>query len=483
MRILILGGGLVATLLSSPAHAGWIQTFGQSERCVTLGGACTAKEGDLGSIYHNPAASADFDGVVIGGNVRILDTTHVDLIDTGGKHAIDRSNTENKVVFAPTLAGFAPVGKNVTVGLALGAPFAITADWPNRDGIHRYNMSDQSLFVLDVSPSVAVRASDRLTLGAALNVVAFKQLRTETLIPQSFGAALPPALGGAGAVIPTPPTSPVIGSITIQTNGDIGFGIPPGKLDTSFKEFAVTLGAQYRVSDRVRVGATFRSKTKMTWDGALTLDLTPAGIGKQVTTFKTAIDMPAHVQVGTEIAAIPNKLNLSFDLQWTNWADTRGIGKPLVIAVAEPLLGFVRDIEVDYKARNTLTLRTGAEFKLNRRWSLLSGYAFDQSIFADDRVDILTYDSNRHLLSFGVQYDGRRDDTGRGWTITGGFHATLYETRTIAAGQSRNLGGLSLPNLVDADTLGFTASREPFSYGGAILAGGLSFQYSFGKRK
>jgi long-chain fatty acid transport protein len=470
----------VAAAMSSPASAGWIQSFGQSERCIALGGACAAKADDFGAYYQNPAAAASFQGAVVGGNLRIIDTTFVDLKDSAGNHEVDATNTEGEVVAAPTLAAYMPVTDQLTLGVGVGAPFAITADWENDSGIHRFDMADQSLFVLDVTPMAAYKVTDRLLVGAGLNVVAFKQLRTQTLIPDSFVVALPPALGGAGAIIPTTPNSPVVGSITIQSDRDVNLGIPPEWFEPSFDEFAVTLGMQYQVNDRLKIGAVYRSKTPVTFTGDLTLDLSPVGGGTQVVGYSTDIDMPAHLQVGFAYDVIPKKLNWSFDVQWTNWADAKGIGTPLVVSVDQPLLGFINDLQVDYSARNTFTFRTGLEYAVDDHWTLLAGYAYDQSIFDDQHVDILVYDSNRHLLSAGIMYDTRDNTAEAGWTTNLGIHATIYEDRNIAAGESQNLGGLSLPVLVDGDTLGFSPNREPFGYGGAILAAGVSLQYSFG---
>lgn len=55
----------------------------------------------------------------------------------------------------------------------------------------------------------------------------------------------------------------------------------------------------------------------------------------------------------------------------------------------------------------------------------------------------------------------------------------LYEERRIEAGESQNLGGVSLPALLDGDTLTFTANRGPFEYGGSIWALSFSFQRNF----
>ena len=57
--------------------------------------------------------------------------------------------------------------------------------------------------------------------------------------------------------------------------------------------------------------------------------------------------------------------------------------------------------------------------------------------------------------------------------MIGGLQTMLYADRKIEAGESQNLGGVSLPALLDADTLTFTANRGDFEYGGSIWAAEL----------
>lgn len=464
------------TLLCGHAQAGWIQSLGQSERCIAMGGACVASDGDFGAFYHNPAAAAGFDEVY-GANLRLLDTREVDLKDSSGNHDVDKTNAEGDVVLAPSFGGYWAINDELTFGLGFGAPFAITADWSNDSGVHRHNMSEQSLFVLEFTPMLAYQVNERLRIGGGLNIVAFKQLKTESLFPLSFGAALPPALGGAGVIIPTTPDSIIIGSLTMETGDDVGLGIPPDNMATSFDEFALTLGVQFDVNDELTLGAAYRSRTKMDWEGNVTLDLQPAGLGKQVTGFELGLDMPGHIQAGMDYRFAQN-WTWTADLQWTQWSDARGLGSDLVIELDDPLLGFVNDLSVEYDANDTLTWRTGIEYQVDTNWAVQMGYAYDESIFDNEHVDILVYDSNRHIVSAGVSYDSAGPGQ-PGWSVTLGLQAVIYESRTIQAGESQNLGGFSLPNLLDADTLSFSSNREAFEYGGPILAAGLSLQRRF----
>ena len=470
----IIAGGLC--VLAGFAQAAWIQSVGQSERCISMGGACVAKADDYGAYYHNPAATTAFKDPLVGGNFRILDTTNLDLIDSAGEHDIPQTNTEAKLALAPTLAGYYPLGERIVLGLGLGAPFAITADWTNDDGLHRYNMSNQALFVLDLTPTVAFKINEQWSVGVGLNIIALKHLKLETLIPLSFGAALPPALGGAGAIIPTTPDSEIIGSLSLETSDDARLGIPPDNFAAAFDEFALTFGVEYKMSEWLRFGAVYRTATDSEWEGDLTAEI---GGAPQTVGFNLDLDMPAHLQVGMAYEIIPEKLDWSFDIQWTRWSAADGIGTPAVIKFDAPLVGFINDLELDYDGSDTFTFRTGLEVNLTSSLSLILGYARDGAIFDDSRVDILTYDSDRNIYSIGMVFDRRETQFDSGLMLMGGVQAIMYDSRKIRTGKSQNLGGVSLPNLLDQDTLTFTANRGDFEYGGAIWAVGVSFEYGF----
>ena len=474
-RQMILMAGASAIFAASPAHAQHIQTMGVDENCTAVGGACTALEPSLGSYYVNPSAAADLKRPLIGVNLRVIDTTNLDLIDSGGNHNIPRTNTKGKYAVAPTVAAYVPVSDRVTLGLGIGAPFAITADWGNDDGIHRYNMSNQALFIIDLSPMVAFKVTDRLRVGAAASVTAFRHLRTETLIPDSFGAALPPALGGAGTVIPTTPTSPIIGSITLNTDRDFHIGLPPDNMETAFDSVAGVFGLQYDVSDKVTLGFAARTRAKNTFHG--TTQLVVGTLSQQVP-FSLRLDMPGHIQFGIA-ARIAPRVTVSADYQRTFWSDAVGFGSPAVIKFDQPLLGFINKLALDYKAHDTSAVRLGAQYDLSNRVRLMTGYAFNQSIFPSDRVDILTYDANRHVFSGGLRYDMRKDTASPGLIFTASFQWVQYEKRKLATGQSENLGGVSLPALSAPDTLTFSSNRTPFAFGGSIRALSMAVQYAF----
>ena len=108
----------------------------------------------------------------------------------------------------------------------------------------------------------------------------------------------------------------------------------------------------------------------------------------------------------------------------------------------------------------------------------MGGYAYDQRAFHNDTVDILTYDSNRNIFSLGGSLD-LRSSAKRGWLFAAEAQMTHYDHNTLEAGESRNLGGLSLPSLSAGGTLGFVPNRGSFTFGGNIWGFGASVTYEF----
>ena len=472
-RELALGAVVATASLATPlTYAGSIQSLGVSEECVAMGGACVATSDDMGAYYSNPSGAAQFENALFGLNLRVIDTTYLKLIDSDGSHEVPRTNKKGKVALAPSAALYLPIAEGTTVGIALGAPFALSGDWPNKDGVHRYNMADQSLFLLDLSPLVAYQVSDRLAVGMALNITALKQLRLETLIPDTFLTGL--ALGQLAN--PTP-NSPIVGSVTLETEGDVHLGIPPDGFSSSFEEGTFTVGLQYKVTERLKFGATYRHITKTTWDGEATFALPLLqGSNPQKTRFEADVDLPGHAQIG--MALMPSRVvTWTLDAQRTFWSRTRGFGSPAEVEFGQPLLGMVDRLVIDYSARDAMTYRTGLKYQVHQGFSLMFGYAYDERMIDDEHIDVLTYDSIRHIVSFGAKFD-LREITGEGWSMVASFQDAHYATRRIDKGESENLGGVSQPNLSDGN-LRFVPNTEAFTFAGDIPSLSLSMSYSF----
>jgi long-chain fatty acid transport protein len=452
----------VFVLMGQAAHADWIQSVGIGQKSSNLGGAVTATADDWDAYYTNPAGAANFRRPFIGGGVKSFDSRNLKFNDSTGSHDVRSTLKESELAVIPGAAGYYPINDSLTVGLGFGAPFAIAGDWNNDSGIHRFNMTDQSLIVTDLSPLIAYQVSDKLNVGFALNIAAFKHLRTSSLFGDNF-------LGGGADGNPD-------GVISLNTHENATLPVPPfDEFDPSFDEIGYTIGAQFKASDRLSLGIVYREEMPTTFEGTVSTNLTGTTLTDE---FSVDLHMPRHLQLGTYYQAT-SRLGISTDVRWTNWSDAKGIGSPLNVRFQNGTILGLSGLQVNYDANDTISIHLGASYKLDDRWTLQGGYVYDPSPFDDKNVDILSYSSDRHILSLGAVYDARERDTGKGWEFTGGLQALIYEDRNIAAGESSNLGGLSSATFAGPGVVGFTSNTDRFKYGGYLWTAGLSASYRF----
>lgn len=453
----------LATLLAAPtAHADWIQSVGIGQKSSNLGGAVTARSNDWDTFYTNPAGAAGFRRPFVGGGAKLFDSRNLDFKDSMGNHNVPRTIKESEIAVIPGFAAYMPLSDRITVGLGFGATFAIAGDWNDSSGIHRFNMTDQSLIVTDLSPTLAFKVSDRLNLGLALNIVAFKHLRLTPFFGDDFLA-------------PDPGTDPD-GFIRLNTKSNFSLPVPPfNEFDPAFDEIGFTLGAQYQATNQLSLGVSYREEMPTTFEGTVKTNLT----GTILTdTFKLDLHMPRHLQIGGHYQATA-QFGVALDVRWTNWSDTKGIGSPANVRFQGGTILGLAGLQVDYAADDTVSIHLGGNYKLSDAWALQGGYVYDPSLFDDNHVDILSYSSDRHILSAGASYDASDETTGIGWEFTAGVQVILYEDRNIAVGESQNLGGLSSLAFAGPGVVGFTPNTDNFKFGGFLWTAGLSAAYRF----
>ena len=469
-------GFLLLTGYTISASADFVQTMGMSNREGALAGATQGVAADASTFYVNPAGAAEFKRPVVSLGLRFVDTNQLTMNDSAGGYDVEATTVNGEIAAAPGLGVYLPLSDKITAGVGLGVPFALTADWENDQGIHRYSFSNQAFFTVDLSAVVAMEVTERLNLGVALNLVAFKHLTVERLVPVT-------ALGG-----PTGPDDLVVGRVLLETEMDFPLFVPPFQFDPAFDEIGFTIGAKYDASDNLTLGISYRSEQDTTFDGEATIDFNnPLGLGKSIVPWKLDFDTPAHIKAGFAYD-INAMLTWSVDLQYTFWSDADAIGKPANIRFGEPLSGLaapvgpalngVTGVTYDWDGDNTLAVAAGLQYRLNDQLTLLGGYRYDPETAPDDAIDVLFWSGDRHWIGAGATYDLTGSD-GRGWTLTAGWQGVFYEDRRIEAGESRNLGGFSKVAFDRPGVLTNTPNEEWYEFGGWINLLGFDVTYSF----
>lgn len=429
-----LAACLVAVALASaPAGTGLrAQGFSLNEYgacAMARGGAVVADAcGDGSSIAYNPAALADVEGFAASAGAL--------LVATRGSFTDDYTGTETELdtdpVPVPQAYAAYGLGNGWTVGLGLYVPYGLETKWP-LDFEGRFSGYDNSLQSIYVQPTAAYRVTDRLSVGAgAALVVGSVELR------QRLDLSRQPVPSGA-----VPPGT---------TFGELGVPLHTDFADAALEASGATavagnFGLTYRVHDRVQVGARYRTRATLEYDGDAVFEpvatglVLPAGnpFGVPAGTpmdavldaagifepggalsdqaVATEITMPDQAAAGVAVRATP-RLLLTADWQWTNWSEFDRIRLDFEIAPDE-----VR-IE-DYG--DTHALRLGAEMRAGERFTVRGGYLYHGAAAPDRTVTPLLPEGSRNELTAGVgwrlddrfgldvayQYVGQNDRRGR----------------------------------------------------------------------
>jgi len=520
----------------SGAYADWAETLGIGQKSTNLGGAVTATSNDFDAFYTNPAGAANFGTAFFGAGVKFLDVRGLNVTQSG---ATGVSGASNPTAVLLGLAGPAPLNglslspvgalpgatiaalpsfgaysplpgfEKVVVGLGVGSPFNVSSVYGNTNVKGNYGQFDTTsagLAIVETSPTVAVKVTDQLNVGASVGITTMKYLQMGSISGAPTATFLNGiSLGNLGAL--------GIGSMNLQTGSNIALPGAPSFATGPIDVPSVTLGAQYKFTDALTGGVTWRSKTPETFTGLASLNVNPivSALGtlpaySAADQFSYKVDLPQDVQAGLAYD-VTHQWKIMGDVRWTNWSGANGFGSPGTISLLNgtinpggaivgqagtsiPALFLaaegvksapIQAIMTGYQAHDTYSLHFGTSYKLTSNFELQAGYVYDPSFISANTEDLTTLSSNRHIFSLGGTYTVPSSKGGE-WAITAGGQIVEYENRHIALGESSTLGGINGLDAVlnNQSTLHYSPnSLGGLDIGGYVWSAGVSVSYKF----
>jgi len=367
-RLLLFGttAGLVMTAGTAEAAGFYLQE--QSVR--GWGRANSGEVADQGaaSLWWNPAAIAGAtEREAVFGATGILPSGTID--DAGTQ--IDRpgvppapvgglSRLDDPIVrgIAPASAFALPIGERIAVGLAVTAPFSFTSDY-DPSGWQRYSAIRSRLLTLDFQTSVAVKATDWLSVGAALNV-------------QYSDAWLSNAL-------PNLAPGSADGRLRLTGNGwDLGW----------------SAGLQLRPSERMTFGIAYKSAVEHKLEGPVEISGLQGPLAarnakaRTVARFTTPWQLVAGARVGVTRGLTLNAQAVHFG--WSKF-DRIEIAAPINNAIVQ-----------NYK--DTWSVALGFDQALGERLILRGGIQLDPTPTRDSGRDPRVPDGDRVDYNVGATY-------------------------------------------------------------------------------
>ena len=394
--VLALGAGALVLRPASALASGY-EFDGVGARAVARGGAVIADAPDWTAIYWNPANLTDVTRRQAGLELKAGKSyTHDgDSFDINGAGGIFSKKNGGSSFFFGSAGAVTPLTDGSALGFGVYLPLLQGADFsddrPLSPGFSGIDYKGH-LGIAVANVSYARRLTGRLSGAVGLDLV-YGALSSDL----DLGYYLPG---------PTPDT------LKRKLEGD-GFGVEG------------VLGAKYKVSDRLSLGAVFRSGARVDIKG----DAKASDVygGSESTDFKFLLKQPPTSGVG---AAWRYRSDLTFTCDFTQtwW---RGFSDKTTYAQQGPLLS---DTPNTFDWKNSWKLRAGALWNYSRDTDLMFGYAYDTPAIDARSLDLSTaVDVPMHRVSAAVSHR---------WGDVEGTLAGLggYNTRT-AGGVHYSLGG------------------------------------------
>jgi len=341
-----------------------------------------AAPNDCSVVVNNPAAMSDFTTSCVMGTLSAINFSakfNGSGTDFLGNPATGGNGGDGGTTLpVPATYYIVPINEQFSFGAGLSVPFGFQTKYDDR-WIGRYQSVETKLQSPAVTLAASWKANDQFSVGASLiiqrtsaNIVQDIDLGTILAVPTN-GAVLPQEADGQGGLK---------GNDTA-----IGFG----------------LGALFKPTPADRIGVNFHSQIDHTINGNATFrvpsNLLPLFGGAFVNTKGTAdFDTPWFLNFGWW-HDFDDRLSLGVTANYTHWSSF----KQLVIDYANPAQAAFNAPDIfDYKS--TWFGSIGGDYRLDSRWTLRGGVAYDQTPTRDATRDPKVPDNSRKWLSVGLGY-------------------------------------------------------------------------------
>jgi long-chain fatty acid transport protein len=370
----LLSALAIGLLLPSFAPANGLNLNGLGSRAQAMGGAFVSLANDFSAVFWNPAGAAGFRQTTFGFYAIDLmpqATYHLESAIPEVPYVDAKTKTSHYLGF---LAGYyRPVSSRVVLGLGIGTPSGLGARWDGADftgltGGTTYDWSSK-IGVFSFSPMVAVKVSDAISVGAAINV----DYGTFSLKMPGGSADLGEAVVDLGQY---------------EENMD-GWGI------------GATFGALVKPIDKLSIGLTVRTPATVSFNGAASLSYMTLYDLPGRSDLKRKITWPLWIAGGVSFRPTP-RLLLSADVHWTQWSKLDRITTEYLDTIWSAFMALSGENVRVLDWKNATQLRFGAEYTLNATTALRCGFYNDPAPAPVSTLSVLLPSHTFNVFSAGV---------------------------------------------------------------------------------
>lgn len=359
---LSFGAGLILYEINSPltgtASAGW-----------------AALAEDASTAFTNPAGMALLDrSQLLVGAQPVIITSKFNPSPATTFSGTDGGNAGGVI---PSLGAYYvhSVSDRLKLGFSLLSYFGLGIDYGD-DWVGRYYVEKSDFLTLTLSPSVAYKVNDWLSIGAMFNVL-YSKLRSESAI-RNF-------LGGPD------------GQLRYEDD-DFGFGGGLGLLIEPRK------GTRFGVTYYSPVDVSFSDVPELNGVGPVLGGLLRL-LGLDGTSVGMKFTIPQWIMV-SGYQQITDKLAIMGNFGWQDWSQFGNVDISLSVNPDTP-----RRFNNQLGFKDTWHAAIGAQYRVSEAWLLSAGFAYDSSPSDEsNRSPDMAFDRN-FRYSAGVQYDWTKNLT------------------------------------------------------------------------
>ncbi len=484
-----------ALIGTGDASAGFIEGIGFGPREAGMGGADTAVADSASAWYYNPAGlgQLDYDIQEVGLSQVVLPFGTQRSSEAEGGTGHDVTPPIYNVYFPGTIHVGVP---GLVFDLGGGTSWGNAIEWSQTRGPVRYSGYESSVFVETLSPAVGYRISDTgFYVGATFNVSALRQIENRQKLGDGFftDAAISQIGLDAKFLRSALDTKNGVddGKLEIHSDEEFPTGLAPtNTLDIDFAHFSYNLGILFRkpgvplawgLTYRDQMAVDFEGRADISWadDVKQLINSNPLFVSAlggplvdSVSRFRYRIIFPRQVAIGLSYRPGEQWL-LAADGVWTNWASAWTQQRLEFLGAG--LMGIHEQV-FRREFNDTYALHGGVEYRATADVRVQAGFWYDPTPVPKTTIDAGTLDGNRFIYSMGCTWQDfiyRTLDVAEleGLDLSSVVQLIHYPPRSIAVGQSANLGGTK--------SFSTTVNDFPLTIEGFALSLGATLIYRY----
>lgn len=254
--------------------------------------------------------------------------------------------------------GVIDVEPDLKIGLSVAVPFGLRTSYDS-GWLGRYQALTSGIIDYEFQPSVAYRVNEHLSIGGGPRI---------SYLTAKMSHAVNQTRVGQGD-----------GKQTVTGTSWAG---------------GYTVGLLYEFDTETRVGVNYRSRILHRVEGDIKNENLSPFLGVVDQSVKAKLMLPDKLTVGV-YHQINDRLALISDISWTNWS----LWNSLTIVGARGA-----GSTYPYNWHDTIFASLGANYRLDERWVVRAGVAYDQTPTRGSSRDARFPDSDRYWLSAGASY-------------------------------------------------------------------------------